>query len=243
MNKILDMEPSPAEIQHWDTWNSKFRQPETIDDEPSKRRMREVLAWLTKLNIQNANLLEVGCGTGWLSTKLTEFGKVTGVDLGREIIETAKLRHLNIDFRSGDIHVLDLPAHSFDVIVTLETFSHVPDQPTFVRRLSELLKPGGLLLLTTQNKSVFERREGVPPNVGYIRNWVTMHTLKSILGPEFVIQQATTLEPAGRLGMLRIVNSRTVNHWFEMVLGAPRVKRLKERAGFGQTLFVVARKR
>src|SRR5712692_5596842 len=140
-----------AEVQHWDTWNSKYRQPESLD-EPSKRRMREILASLTDLKIQGARILEVGCGTGWLSSKLNEFGKVTAVDLGVEIIKTAKARHPEIDFRSGDIHTLDLSVNSFDVIVTLETFSHVPDQSVFVRRLSQLLKSGGFLLLTTQNK-------------------------------------------------------------------------------------------
>ena len=133
------MEPSPGEIQHWDTWNAQFRQPETIEDVPSKRRMLEVLAWLTKLNIHEASLLEVGCGTGWLSFKLTEFGLVTAIDLGKEIIESAKQRNPQIDFRSGDVHTMDLPLQSFDVIVTLETFSHVPDQPAFVQRLSSLV--------------------------------------------------------------------------------------------------------
>ena len=237
------MEPSPGEIQHWDTWNAQFRQPETIEDVPSKRRMLEVLAWLTKLNIHEASLLEVGCGTGWLSFNLTEFGRVTAIDLGKEIIESAKRRNPQIDFRSGDVHTMDLPLQSFDVIVTLETFSHVPDQPAFVQRLSSLLKPGGLLLLTTQNKSVFERRDGVKPNVGYIRNWVTMKTLKRMVERYFLIQQATTLEPEGRRGLLRVINSHSINHYCGLVLGAPRVKRLKETAGFGQTLFVVARKR
>src|SRR5713226_9402773 len=99
------------EVEHWDTWNSKYRRPESLD-EPSKRRMREILASLVELKIQGAKILEVGCGTGWLSSKLCEFGKVTAVDLGMEIIETAKVRYPEIDFRSGDIHTLDLPLNS-----------------------------------------------------------------------------------------------------------------------------------
>lgn len=236
------METPIAEVQHWDTWNSKYRQPEALD-EPSKRRMRAILASLTDLKVPNARILEVGCGTGWLSSKFREFGKVTAVDLGVEIIETAKARYPEIDFRSGDIHTLDLPVNSFDVVVTVETFSHVPDQPAFVRRLSQLLKPGGLLLLTTQNKSVFERCADVRPNIGYIREWVTMKTLKLLLRREFSIRHATSLEPEGHLGLLRVINSRRLNNLFDGAFGAPRVKRLKESAGFGQTLFVVAMKR
>jgi 2-polyprenyl-3-methyl-5-hydroxy-6-metoxy-1,4-benzoquinol methylase len=232
-----------AQVQHWDTWNSKYRQPETIDDEPSKRRMAEVLASLERLRVHSARLLEIGCGTGWLSELLTRFGTVTAVDLGKEIIETAKARNPEIDFRSGDIHTLDLAPHSFDVIVTLETFSHVPDQQAFVRRMSQLLRPGGLLLLTTQNKWVFERRPEIGPAVGYLRNWVDLRTLKRMLRPEFLIDLSTTLEPEGHGGILRIVNSKKVNKAVRNVIGVPAVKRLKESAGFGQTIFVVASKR
>ena len=236
------METPITEIQHWDAWNSKYRQPETLD-EPSKRRMREIFASLTELKVQGARILEVGCGTGWLSFKLCEFGKVTAVDLGVGFIEAAKTRHREIDFRSGDIHTLDLSVNPFDVIVTLETFSHVPDQAAFVHRLSQLLKPGGYLLLTTQNKSVFERRADVRPNISYIRKWVTMKTLECFLQPEFSLRHAITLEPEGHLGLLRVINSRRINNLFDAALGASLVKRLKESAGFGQTLFVVAVKR
>lgn len=235
------MESSIAQVQHWDDWNSKHRQPESLD-EPSTRRMREILVSLRQLDVHEAKLLEVGCGTGWLSFRLMEFGSVTAVDLGKEIIATAKNRYPEIDFRSGDIHTLDFPAHSFNVIVTLETFSHVPDQHAFVSRLSELLRPGGVLLLTTQNKFVFDRCADVRPAVGYLRQWVDMKTLKQLLRTEFDVRRITTLEPDGHLGFLRIVNSRRVNSVFSTILGAPLVKRLKERAGFGQTIFAIARK-
>jgi 2-polyprenyl-3-methyl-5-hydroxy-6-metoxy-1,4-benzoquinol methylase len=229
------------EVQVWDNWNSTYRQGRL--DEPSKRRMREILATLADLKIPSAKILEVGCGTGWLSSKLCEFGKVTAVDLGKEIIETAKTRHPEIDFRSGNIHTLDLPVNSFDVIVTLETLSHVSDQAAFVRRLCELLKPGGFLLLTTQSKYVFERRADIGPPNGWVRKWVTMKTLMRFLRPEFSLRRATTLEPEGHLGLLRVINSRRINNYFNAALGAARVKRLKESAGFGQTIFVVALKR
>ena len=235
------METRINEAKVWDDWNTTYRQGRL--DEPSKRRMREILASLGDLKIQNAKILEVGCGTGWLSSQLCEFGKVTAVDLGKEIIETAKALYPEVDFRSGNIHMLDLPLNSFDVIVTLETLSHVPDQPGFLHRLSQLLKPGGFLLITTQNKSVFERRADIGPPNGWIRNWVTMKTLKRYLLPDFHIRNSTTLEPEGHRGLLRLINSARINHYLGATVGAPRVKRLKESAGFGQTIFVIAVKR
>jgi 2-polyprenyl-3-methyl-5-hydroxy-6-metoxy-1,4-benzoquinol methylase len=236
------MQPSASEVLHWDTWNSRYRQPDAFHDAPSARRMQEVLASLSRLGIQQGKILEIGCGTGWLSFKLRQFGAVTAVDLGTEIIRTAKAAMPEIDFRSGDIFELDLPTNHYDVIVTLETFSHVADQTQFVRRLARLLKPGGSLILTTQNKFVFDRCN-VPPNKGYTRKWVTMRTLRRLLQPEFSIARATSLEPLGHGGMLRIVNSAKLNHLFNSMFDESRVKGLKERAGFGQTLFVLAVRR
>ena len=235
------MERPINDVQSWDKWNLTYRLGRL--DEPSKRRLLEVGAAMADLKIRDARILEVGCGTGWLSAKLSEFGKVTGIDLGKETIEIAQKTYPEIDFRWGDVNTLDLPANSFDVIVTSEVLSHVADQPIFVHRLSQLLKPGGFLLLTTQNKSVFERCANVAPADGWIRQWVTMKTLKRMLRPEFSIRRATTLEPEGHLGFLRVVNSARINYYCGAALGAPRVKRLKESAGFGQSIFVIAVKR
>ena len=235
------LERPANDVQIWDKWNSTYRQGRL--DEPSKVRLRAIGMVMDELKIRDAKILEAGCGTGWLSNRLSEFGKVTGVDLGSQIIETAQRNYPQVDFRSGDVHTLDLPANYFDVIVTSEVLSHVPDQPAFICRLAELLKPGGFLLITSQNKFVFERTENISPPDGWIRQWVTMKTLKNLLRRDFLIRQSTTLEPEGHLGLLRIINSRKVNRFCNSMLGAPRVKRLKESAGFGQSLFVVVTKR
>jgi 2-polyprenyl-3-methyl-5-hydroxy-6-metoxy-1,4-benzoquinol methylase len=198
---------------------------------------------MEQLRIRDAKIMEAGCGTGWLSAKLSEFGEVTACDLGSEIIDTAQKEYPHIKFLSGDVQTLDLPTNYFDVVVTSEVLAHVPDQPAFVQRLADLLKPGGFLFLTTQNKYVFERTANISPPDGWIRQWVTMKTLKSMLRKHFSFRITTTLEPEGHIGLLRVINSRKVNHYCNALLGSSRVKRLKEQAGFGQSLFVVAVKR
>ena len=236
------MEYNVAEARHWDSWNKEHRASGTLS-EPAKRRMHEVLATFSQLNVRGARILEIGCGTGWLSSKLTEFGAISAVDLAEEVIRTAKENTPEIDFRAGDILELELPVQSFDVVVTLETLSHVRDQVKFIHRIAELLKPGGHVVLTTQNKFVFDRRDDVIQNPSYIRKWVTMKTLKQLLRSEFSILRTTSLEPEGHLGVLRFVNSAKLNRIFESALGSSRIKRLKEAAGLGQTLFVIAAKR
>lgn len=152
------MEHQATEIEHWDSWNLAYRQPGIVSvDRATNRRMEEVLASLSRLRIPGARILEVGCGTGWLSQRLADFGSVTAVDLGAEIIRKAQASMPHIDFRSGDVLDLELPVNGFDVAVTVETLAHVADQVKFVHRIAQLLKPGGHLVLTTQNKFVFDR--------------------------------------------------------------------------------------
>jgi 2-polyprenyl-3-methyl-5-hydroxy-6-metoxy-1,4-benzoquinol methylase len=240
--KVTEMPLNTGEISHWDEWNTKYRQWGTFGDEPTMRRMREVLEAVRNVHKNDANILEVGCGTGWLSAKLAEFGTVMGVDLGVESIRYASAKLPSIDFKAGDILELDLPVNHFDIVVTLETLSHVADKNAFMDKMARLLKPGGILILTTQNKFVFDRCK-VVPNVGWTREWVTMSRLKQLLHSRFSITKATSLDPTGHLGILRAVNSTKLNRLFAAIVGEFRVIRFKEAAGFGQTLFIVAVRR
>jgi ubiquinone/menaquinone biosynthesis C-methylase UbiE len=236
------MTQRPAgDVQIWDKWNMTYRLGEL--DRPIQVRLRAILSTMETLKIPQARILEVGCGTGWLSAALRRFGKVSACDIGEKIIELAKTKYPEVDFYSGDIHDIDLLINHFDVIVTEQVLAHVADQTAFMHRLAELLKKGGYLVLTTQNKFVFDRTAGIDPPDGWIRKWVTMKELKGLLKDDFVLEHATTLEPEGHLGVLRVVNSVRVNNYANAALGQQRVTRLKEWAGFGQALYVVARKR
>jgi 2-polyprenyl-3-methyl-5-hydroxy-6-metoxy-1,4-benzoquinol methylase len=240
--ETLKMPPNIREVAHWDEWNAKFRQSGTFNDEPTMRRTREALAAVRDLRLSSPKILEVGCGTGWLTAKLAEFGTVVGVDLGAESIRAAAEKLPGIEFKAGDILEIDLPSNHFDVVVTLETLSHVADKDAFMEKMAYVLKPRGTLILTTQNKFVFDRCE-VAPNIGWTREWVAMARLKKLLHPKFSINRATSLDPKGHKGILWVVNSGKLTRLFAAIIGESRVKRLKEAFGFGQTLFVVAVRR
>ena len=58
---------------------------------------------------------------------------------------------------------LDLELEGFDVIVSLEVLAHVDDKRAFVSRMASLLRPGGMLMLATQNRPVLERCKHIVP--------------------------------------------------------------------------------
>lgn len=191
-----DAERDPSieeQARAWDAWNAEHREGE--QSVPSLREaqyVHEALAGQTR----PLQILEVGCGTGWMCHELTRHGTVLGVDLSHDVLERAKVRYPDASFVAGDFATMELPQASFDVIVTLETLSHVADQPGFVDRIATLLVPGGRLLMATQNAPVLKKRCNVPPPLeGQLRHWVDRHELRELLEPRFEIQDLRSITP------------------------------------------------
>ena len=100
--------------------------------------------------------LDVGCGAGLLAEPLARLeAEVTGVDAAAENIEAARLHAagsgLAIDYRHGELSALGLGR--FDLVTCLEVLEHVADKPAFVAALADRLAPGGLMVLSTPNRT------------------------------------------------------------------------------------------
>lgn len=101
---------------------------------------------------------DVGCGGGLVSEALASAGaEVVAVDATADLIEVARLHalesDLEIDYRQCTAaDLVAEAAQSFDVVTALELIEHVPDQAALVADLAALLKPGGLLFLSTLDR-------------------------------------------------------------------------------------------
>jgi len=235
-----------AQQRFWNEWNSKHRSAEKVAhlDLATIRRRDIVLGWLRELALPEPRILDLGCATGWLTAQLAEFGPTTGVDLADASILEARTRYPQIPFECGDFAKFESNDGRFDVVVSLDTLSHVADQPAFVRQVCRALKTGGYLMLTIQNRFVFERRSDVDPQgVGQIRHWVTRSELRDLLADDFVVRRLTTLVPEGHLGILRFVNSHRVNALLRTLGLRAAIDRGRERLGLGQTIAVLAQRR
>jgi 2-polyprenyl-3-methyl-5-hydroxy-6-metoxy-1,4-benzoquinol methylase len=162
----------------------------------------------SRLNLSNAQILEVGCGTGWLGAELTSFGRVTGVDLSQHSIEEGRRRHPAVELICGDF--LEIDVHGpFDFVVTADAFAHFYDQRRFVERISELLTPSGRLLLMTQNGFVWDRRSRrAPRGTGQIQVWPRLPDIRSLLSPFFTVEHVGSIMPGGDKGVLWWVENR-----------------------------------
>ena len=108
--------------------------------------------------LEGLSLLDIGCGGGLVSEPLARLGAdVTGVDAAAKNIEAAKLHAaeggLKIDYRHGTAEALAEKGERFDAVLALEIIEHVADPPLFVRSIAEMVKPGGLVIFSTLNRT------------------------------------------------------------------------------------------
>lgn len=106
--------------------------------------------------LADKSALDVGCGAGLLCEPLARLGaSVTGVDAAAENIAAARAHAegagLAIDYRHGELGSLGLG--QFDLVTCLEVIEHVADKPAFLRELAAHLAPGGLMVLSTPNRT------------------------------------------------------------------------------------------
>jgi 2-polyprenyl-6-hydroxyphenyl methylase/3-demethylubiquinone-9 3-methyltransferase len=103
--------------------------------------------------------LDVGCGAGLLAEPLARLGaNVTAVDASPELIAAASLhargQGLEIDYRASPVEEVD---GQFDLVTSMEVIEHVADPAVFIAALAARLAPGGLLILSTPNKTAWSR--------------------------------------------------------------------------------------
>jgi 2-polyprenyl-6-hydroxyphenyl methylase/3-demethylubiquinone-9 3-methyltransferase len=102
---------------------------------------------------------DIGCGAGLLAEPLARLGaQVTGIDAAPENIAVAREhalgQGLEIDYRVGGAEAVD---GRFDLVASLEVIEHVADPAAFVGGLANAVAEGGLLILSTPNRTRWSR--------------------------------------------------------------------------------------
>src|SRR5690606_22389716 len=239
MSKSVNEQAIELQRSLWNEWNASNREQRLSDVSLDQREA--VLRWLSDLGRTDLNLLEVGCGAGWLCPALKQFGHVTATDLSDQVLARARERVRDVQFIAGDFMQLDFDKQ-FDVVISLEVLSHVEDQDAFIAKLNALLHPGGIVMLATQNRPVLEDfNAAAPQQPGQLRRWFDRDEVRALLSSHVEVLKIETLTPIANKGLMRLVAGRQAKRLVRSIAGRGPEKALA-RAGFGWTLAVLARK-
>lgn len=159
--------------------------------------------------LEGLNLVDIGCGGGVLSEPLARLGAtVTGLDPATGNVAVARahaqVAELEIDYRDETIEALVASGARFDIVLAMEVVEHVADVQAFVTACCEAVKPGGLLVMATLNRTL---RSYALAIVGaeYVLRWLPRgtHDWEKFVTPD---ELADAIEAGG----LRVGESRGV---------------------------------
>jgi 2-polyprenyl-3-methyl-5-hydroxy-6-metoxy-1,4-benzoquinol methylase len=110
-------------------------------------------------------VLDAACGEGYGSALLAEqAASVLGLDIDPASVQHASDRYAagrpSLEYRVADVTALELPPASFDLIVSFETLEHVEAQEQMLAGFARLLKPDGLLLISSPDKATYSDAQG-----------------------------------------------------------------------------------
>jgi SAM-dependent methyltransferase len=115
-------------------------------------------------------VLDVACGTGYGTAMLARRSDVSGLDADPGAVELARRRVPHGTFQRGELPPIPWSPASFDAVVSFETIEHIDDDAAYLAEIRRVLRPGGLLLLSTPNKEV-NSPHGPPANPWHVREY------------------------------------------------------------------------
>lgn len=210
-------------------------------------RCIRILEAVLSLRLNRPAILDLGCGSGWLSNVLGHVGPTTGVDLSGAAVETASENYPHARFLQADLTRWSGGAEQYDLVVSQEVIEHMEDQAAYLRLAHRMLGDGGFLILTTPNARTFnampdDQRSawaGQP-----IENWLSPAQLRALLAQDFEVIRVTTIIPKyGIKGVYRFWSSPRI-HRVARILGLGGLfTSLRLKLGYGLHTLAVAQKK
>jgi 2-polyprenyl-6-hydroxyphenyl methylase/3-demethylubiquinone-9 3-methyltransferase len=139
-----------------DRWYTAYDDPIALLRAENKVKTPWILREISHYLGESAEILDVGCGGGFLSNDLAIAGhRVTGIDLSAESLKVAARfdRTKSVQYEVADAYTLPYPDQSFDAVTAMDFLEHVENPGAVIDEMSRVLRPGGLFFFHTFNRN------------------------------------------------------------------------------------------
>jgi 2-polyprenyl-6-hydroxyphenyl methylase/3-demethylubiquinone-9 3-methyltransferase len=188
--------------------------------------MRRVLIEDLGMDLRGKKTLDVGCGGGLLAEEFARLGcDVTGIDPSEKSLETARAHarqeNLAIEYRQATGERIPFADAAFDVVYCCDVLEHVQDVGKVIAEISRVLKPGGVFLFDTINRTFKSKLVNklfqewrwtsfMPPNLHDWKMFVKPSELVALLTQNGLENRGLAgLSPAaGAIGTIRLLRAR-----------------------------------
>lgn len=149
------------------------------------------------------DVLEAGCGEGYGADLIAGVANsVIGLDYDELTVAHVRACYPRVDMRQGNLAELPLSNDSVDVVVNFQVIEHLWDQPQFVAECRRVLRPGGLLLMSTPNRITFSPGRDTPVNPFHTRELNAFELSELLVSGGFVMQSMAGVFHGPRLAGL-----------------------------------------
>ena len=133
-------------------------------------RRHEVVYQRLAQHCADREVLEAGCGEGYGADLIAGVARrVIALDYDDATVAHVRARYPRVEVIHGNLAALPLPDHSVDVVVNFQVIEHLWDQPQFVSECFRVLRPAGLLMVSTPNRITFSPGRDTPINPFHTR--------------------------------------------------------------------------
>ncbi len=172
----------------------------------------------TRRPLEGLRILDIGCGGGLVCEPIARLGAtMTGIDPAPQNIAAARThadgQRLAIDYRATTVEALVAEGAQFDAVLCLEVVEHVPDPAAFLALCARLVRPGGLMVASTINRTM---KAWLLAIVGaeYVLRWLPAgtHQWERFVTPDEMARHFT----AAGLGAMHaegVVYAPLADHW------------------------------
>lgn len=164
---------------------------------------RHEIGYLTLAPLaRGARVVDAGCGEGYGAALLGEEGaNVVAVDLDLPTLAHAHAAYPSVAFVAANLVTLPFATGSVDTVVTLQVVEHLWDQPAFVAECARILRPYGLLAMSTPNRITFSPGQpaGATPANPFHSRELDAGELAALVAPHFDVVQLLGVHHGDRL--------------------------------------------